>query len=53
MTIFDRWGRKCYETADYHLAPWDGGNQASGTYFYVCELPGDKEAVKGYFQLVR
>ena len=52
MTIFDRWGRKCYETADYHLAPWDGGNQASGTYFYVCELPGNKEVVKGYFQLI-
>lgn len=53
MTIFDRWGRKCYQVDDYHLAPWDGGNQATGTYFYVCELPGNKEAVKGYFQLVR
>lgn len=53
MTIMDRWGRKCYQTENYHLAPWDGGNQATGTYFYVCELPGDNEAVKGYFQLVR
>lgn len=53
MLIMDRWGRKVYEVENYHLAPWDGGNQASGTYFYVCELPGDKEAVKGYFQLVR
>lgn len=53
MTIFDRWGRKCYQVDDYHLAPWDGGNQATGTYFYVCELPGGKEAVKGYFQLAR
>lgn len=53
MTIWDRWGRKCYQTDDYHLNPWDGGNQSSGTYYYVCELPGDKEPVKGYFQLLR
>lgn len=53
MLIMDRWGRKVYEVENYHLAPWDGGNSSSGTYFYVCELPGDKEAVKGYFQLVR
>ncbi len=53
MTIWDRWGRKIYKTENYHLAPWDGGNQAAGTYYYVCELPGDKEPVKGYFQLVR
>ncbi|TNF23637.1 MAG: gliding motility-associated C-terminal domain-containing protein, partial [Bacteroidetes bacterium] len=53
MTIWDRWGRKCYQTENYHLNPWDGGNQSSGTYYYVCELPGDKEPVKGYFQLLR
>ena len=53
MTIWDRWGRKLYQTENYHLAPWDGGNNATGTYFYVCELPGGKEPVKGYFQLVR
>ena len=53
MLIFDRWGRKCYETEEYHLNPWDGGNQSTGTYFYVCTLPGDKEPVKGYFTLVR
>lgn len=53
MLIFDRWGRKCYETEDYHLNPWDGGNQSTGTYYYVCELPNGKEAVKGFFQLVR
>ncbi|MFM1877085.1 MAG: hypothetical protein RL266_2822 [Bacteroidota bacterium] len=53
MLIFDRWGRKCYETENYHLNPWDGGNQSSGTYYYVCELPNGKEPVKGYFQLAR
>lgn len=53
MTIWDRWGRKLYKTENYHLAPWDGGNQATGTYFYVCELPGGNDPIKGYFQLVR
>lgn len=53
VTIWDRWGRKCYSTTDYHLNPWDGGNQASGTYYYVCELPNGKDPVKGFFQLVR
>lgn len=53
VTIWDRWGRKIYKTENYHLNPWDGGNQSTGTFFYVCELPGDKEPVKGYFQLVR
>jgi hypothetical protein len=53
VTIWDRWGRKCYQTENYHLSPWDGGNQATGTYYYVCELPNGKEPVKGFFQLVR
>lgn len=53
MTIWDRWGRKCYSTENYHLNPWDGGNQSTGVFYYVCELPGDKDPVKGYFQLAR
>jgi len=53
VTIWDRWGRKVYKTENYHLTPWDGGNQSTGVFFYVCELPGDKEPVKGYFHLVR
>jgi len=53
VTIWDRWGRKCYQTENYHLNSWDGGSQATGTYYYVCEIPGDQEPVKGFFQLVR
>lgn len=53
MLIFDRWGKKCYETENYHMNPWNGGNQSTGTFFYVCELPNGKEAIKGYFQLIR
>lgn len=53
VTVWDRWGRNVYKTEDYHLAPWDGGSSAAGTYYYVAELPGEKDAVQGYFQLVR
>lgn len=52
VLIFDRWGRKCYEQENYHLKPWDGGNQSDGVYYYVLEIPNE-EAVKGFFHLVR
>lgn len=52
VIIFDRWGRKCYEEENYHLKPWDGGNQSDGVYYYVLELP-DGEVKKGFFHLVR
>ena len=53
VTIWDRWGRRVYKTEEYHLNPWDGGNQSTGTFYYVCELPGNIEPIKGFFQLVR
>lgn len=52
VIIFDRWGRKCYEEENYHLKPWDGGNQSDGVYYYVVELPND-EPIKGFFHLAR
>ena len=53
MTIFDRWGRKTYEQENYHFNPWDGDNAADGVYFYVLEIPGRSDLLKGYFHLVR
>lgn len=52
VLIYDRWGRKCYEQEDYHLKPWDGGNQSTGVYYYIVEVPNE-EVVKGFFHLVR
>ncbi len=52
ILIFDRWGRKCYEQENYHLKPWDGGNQSDGVYYYVLEIPNE-ETIKGFFHLVR
>ncbi len=53
MTIFDRWGRNTYEQENYHLNPWDGDNAADGVYFYVLEIPGRSDLLKGYFHLAR
>jgi hypothetical protein len=33
VTIFNRWGSKVYESADYQY-DWDGGDLAAGIYFY-------------------
>lgn len=52
VRIFDRWGRKHYDVADYHLKPWDGGNQSDGVYYYILELI-DEDPIKGFFHLVR
>jgi hypothetical protein len=52
VRIFDRWGRKHYDQTDYHLKPWDGGNQSDGVYYYIVEMAGEKP-VKGFFHLIR
>ena len=52
VKIFDRWGRKCYEATDYHLAPWDGGKESAGVYYFTLERDGH-EAEKGYVHLLR
>lgn len=40
LVIFNRWGRKVYESEDYKN-DWDGGNLSDGTYFYVLECKGE------------
>lgn len=38
IKIYNRWGRKVYES-DSYKGNWDGGDFASGVYFYVLTLP--------------
>ena len=52
VKIFDRWGRKCYDTVDYHNNPWNGGTEADGVYYFTLERAG-YESEKGYVQLLR
>jgi len=45
--VYDRWGKKVYEAANYKSEDWDGGNLSDGTYFFVLKLTGQyKEEVK-------
>ncbi|MCA6363925.1 MAG: gliding motility-associated C-terminal domain-containing protein [Bacteroidetes bacterium] len=58
VTIFNRWGEKVFETANYNNADrrWEG-NDASGsvlppaTYFYLVEVNG--KSFKGWIELTR
>ncbi len=52
VRIFDRWGIKHYDQTDYHLKPWDGSNQSDGVFYYILEFT-DREAIKGFFHLVK
>ena len=42
LVIFNRLGRKVYESYDYKN-DWDGGNLPDGTYFYVLKCQGFKD----------
>jgi gliding motility-associated-like protein len=42
VTLFDRWGRKVYENANYNN-DWKADHLSDGTYFYVVEVPDDKK----------
>jgi gliding motility-associated-like protein len=36
MEIFNRWGKKVFESNNYtNEKAWDGGNEAAGVYYYV------------------
>lgn len=35
IVIYNRSGKKVFESNDYYLNWWDGGNQPDGTYYYV------------------
>lgn len=59
ISIFNRWGARLYEASGYdnRSVVWDGsttqGQAPAGTYFYVLELGGSKEAITGFIYLNR
>ena len=42
VTVFDRWGRKVYESAKGYPEDWNGGNLPMGAYYYVIALNHNK-----------
>ncbi len=54
IQIFDRWGKKIFESSDVN-SPWDGKNVMDGTYYYLIEAKGvDKKEYnkKGFLQRI-
>lgn len=54
IAIYNRWGKKLYESTDLKSG-WDGGNSSDGTYFYIMKaetVNGKSVDKQGYFQLL-
>jgi gliding motility-associated-like protein len=53
LVIFNRWGKKVYESNDYDNK-WDGGKLADGVYYYVLKCQGAKsnDVFKGAVTIV-
>jgi gliding motility-associated-like protein len=51
LTIFNRWGRVVYESADY-MNDWEGESLSEGSYYYILKLVG-QEPRTGFFKLYR
>lgn len=54
-TIYNRWGRKIYETDDV-LINWDGNHASDGVYFWIIryiDIRGIENNRNGYLQIIR
>jgi hypothetical protein len=51
FTVFDRWGKKVYESKDYRN-DWNGNNLTAGVYFYEASIENDA-LCKGWVQIIR
>jgi gliding motility-associated-like protein len=53
LTIFNRWGKKVFEQANYKN-DWNGGGHVDGTYFFILSVPdASPNHYEGYVQLMR
>ena len=41
LTIFDRWGKKVFDSPDYQNN-WKADGASDGTFFYILHVPDDK-----------
>lgn len=52
LEVFNRWGKKIYENANYNN-DWNGGEQSEGTYFYVLTVNDLNDPIKGTLTLFK
>jgi len=51
--VFNRWGNEVFSDSNYKNS-WNGGDLASGTYYYILELPfGILTEFSGAFSIIR
>lgn len=52
ITIFNRWGNKIYENADYQNN-WNGDGNNDGVYYFILENPKFEKPISNFFQILR
>lgn len=52
LSIFNRWGNKIYESADYQNN-WKGDGQSDGVYYFILENEKFENPKAGFFQIAR
>jgi gliding motility-associated-like protein len=52
LTVFNRWGNKIYEAADYQNN-WTGNGHKDGVYYFILTAPKLEKPVTGFIQILR
>lgn len=51
LLVYNRWGNKVYEDADYHN-DWKGSGVSDGTYYYIL-MHNDGTTITGFFTIIK
>jgi gliding motility-associated-like protein len=51
LTVYNRWGNKVYEDADYNN-DWNGSGVVDGTYYYILQK-SDGTSMTGYITVIK
>ena len=52
LMVFNRWGTKVFEKADYQNN-WNGDKQSDGVYYFILSAPKLDKPVTGFVQILR
>jgi len=52
LTVYNRWGRKVYESTDYKN-DWDGGNCSDGVYYFILNQAKFNKPFNGIVTIIR